>query len=284
MTRPALSSLDKVMWPAVGFTKGRMLDYYERVAPVLMPHLRGRPLTLGRFPGGVEARGFAQTECRGKPDWMETAAVRLRDGTVRRFCLVDGVDALLWVANLSTIELHVFLGVAGRLGQPTAVLFDLDPEPPAGITDACRVALALRERLVARGLRSVVKATGGSGLHVLVPLNCGCTYDQTRAFARSVAVELAAADRRIAASAARRASRQGAVLIDWAQNNERRSMVAPYSLRASVVPLVSAPVTWAEVEAGREMWFGPDEVLERVQRLGDLFAAALRLVQRLPSD
>jgi bifunctional non-homologous end joining protein LigD len=272
------------MWPAVGFTKGRMLDYYERVAPVLVPHLRRRPLTLGRFPGGVEAPGFAQTECRGRPEWMETVALRLRDGTVRRFCLVEGVDALLWVANLSTIELHVFLGTADRLGEPTAVLFDLDPEPPAGMTDACRVALALRERLVAEGLTSVVKTTGGSGLHVLVPLNGSCSYDHTRAFARLVASELAAADRRIVASAARRTSRQGTVLIDWAQNNERRSMVAPYSLRANVVPLVSAPLLWSEVEAGGQMWFGPDEVLARVERLGDPFADALTLVQRLPPD
>jgi bifunctional non-homologous end joining protein LigD len=178
----------------------------------------------------------------------------------------------------------VFLGTADRLGEPTAVLFDLDPEPPAGMADACRVALALRERLVAEGLTSVVKTTGGSGLHVLVPLNGSCSYDRTRAFARSVASELAAADRRIVASAARRTSRQGTVLIDWAQNNERRSMVAPYSLRANVVPLVSASLVWSEVEAGGQMGFGPDEVLARVERLGDPFADALTLVQRLPPE
>jgi bifunctional non-homologous end joining protein LigD len=282
VTRPALSSLDKVMWPAVGFSKGQMLDYYERIAPVLVPHLLRRPLTLGRFPNGVEAPGFAQTECRGKPEWMETAVLRLRDGRVRRFCLVDGVDSLLWVANLSAVELHVFLGLAGSLAEPTAVLFDLDPEPPAGLLDACRVAVLVREWLAAAGLSAVVKTTGGSGLHVLVPLNSPHTYSETRDFARRVASELAATDDRIAPSAGRRALRRGTVLIDWAQNNERRSMVAPYSLRASVAPSVSAPVTWEEVEAGVEAWLGPDEVLERVDRLGDPFEAALSLVQRVP--
>ena len=277
-----MSHPEKVLWPLVGFTKGQLLHYYERVAPVLVAHLRDRPLTLGRFPDGIESRGFAQLECRGRPAWMRTAAVQLRDGRVRRLCLVDGLESLRWVANLNTIELHVFLGTASSLSQPTGVLFDLDPEPPAGFADASRVALRLRERLSALGLTAVVKTTGGSGLHVLAPLNSAHSYSQTRAFARRVAADLAASDDQIASSAARRSTRRGQVLVDWAQNNERRTMVAPYSLRAADVPLVSAPVLWSELEAGEQLWFGPREVLERVERIGDPFGPALSLEQRLP--
>jgi bifunctional non-homologous end joining protein LigD len=278
-----VSSLDKVLWPAVGFTKGQMLDYYARVAPVLLAHVSDRPLTLGRFPDGVDGPGFAQIECRGSPVWLDTAAIRLRDGRVRNFCLARDARSLLWIANLGTIELHVFLGAGRELERPAAVLFDLDPEPPATLAAACRVAMLVRERLASCGLRAVTKTTGGSGLHVLVPLNSPHTYSQTRAFARGIARSLAEDEPGVVASAAHRERRAGAVLIDWAQNSERRSMVAPYSLRAAAVPLVSAPVSWEEVErAGESLWFGPTEALERIERLGDLFAPALREVQSLP--
>jgi bifunctional non-homologous end joining protein LigD len=279
------SSLEKVLWPAIGFTKGDMLDYYARVAPVLLAHVSDRPLTLGRFPEGVDGPGFAQIECRGRPPWMETARIQLRDGRVRNFCLARDQRSLLWIANLGTIELHVFLGLGGALEQPGAVLFDLDPEPPAGLVDACRVAMLVRERLARWGLTAVAKTTGGSGLHVLVPLNSPHTYAQTRAFAREFARSLARDERGVVASAGRRDRRAGTVLVDWAQNSERRSMVAPYSLRANVLPLVSAPVSWDEVSAGGEsLWFGPAEALERIERLGDLFQPALREVQTLPAD
>ncbi len=281
----ALSSLDKVLWPAVGFSKGQMLVYYARVAAVLLPHLAGRPLTLGRFPEGVDGPGFAQIECRGRPDWMQSAPVRLRDGRMRNFCLVGDVRSLLWVANLGTIELHVFLGAGRALDCPAAILFDLDPEPPAGLSDACRVALLVRDRLAVHGLRAVVKTTGGSGLHVLVPLNSPHTYTQTRGFAREFASSLAARSEGVVATASRRDRRAGTVLIDWAQNHERRSMIAPYSLRANLVPLVSMPVSWEEVERGGDsLLFGPPEALERIERLGDLFEPALRDVQSLPAS
>lgn len=284
-TRPALSSLDRVLWPATGFTKGQMLDYYAGVAPALLPHLADRPLTLGRFPGGVDRPGFAQTECRGRPEWMETVAIRLRNGRVRRFCLARDLPSLLWIANLGTIELHVFLGRARALHQPTAVLFDLDPEPPAGLADAARVALLLRAWLAQRQLAAVVKSSGGDGLHVLVGLNCPHSYAQTRAFARRAARELAAEHPEVAAGATRRSERAGRVLIDWAQNSERRSFAAPYSLRAADVPSVSAPLRWEEVESGSDgLRFGPEQTLARVERLGDLFAPALTTVQRLPAE
>lgn len=281
---PPLTSLEKVMWPAVGVTKGEMLDYYAAIAPALLPHLADRPLTLGRFPNGVDAPGFAQTECRGRPEWVDTVPIRLRTGRVRHFCLARDPASLLWIANLGTIEFHVFLGTAADLQTPTGVLFDLDPEPPAGIADAARVALRLRDRLAAEGLAAVAKTTGGSGLHVLVPLNRPHTYAQTSRFARRVAAVLAEGDAAVTASATRRARRRGAVLVDWAQNSERRSVIAPYSLRAADRPWVSTPVTWEEVEAvdARRLRFGPQAVLERVTRIGDPFEPALRLVQRLP--
>lgn len=270
------------MWASTGFTKCQMLDYYARVSPVLLPHLAGRPLTLGRFPDGVEGRGFPQTECGGSPDWVQTAPIRLRDGRVRNFCLARDLPSLLWITNLGTVELHVFLASVRKLDEPKAVLFDLDPEPPAGLEEACRVALLLRDRLEARNLTSVVKTTGGSGLHILVPLNCAHSYAQTRELARSLAHELAREHPGVVASAALREQRRGAVLIDWAQNSERRSVVAPYSLRASVVPLVSTPVGWEEIERGGDgLWFTPNEVLERVERMGDLFAPALAAVQTI---
>jgi bifunctional non-homologous end joining protein LigD len=213
---------------------------------------------------------------------MATASIALRNGQRRNFCLAADVRSLLWIANLGTIELHVFLAAGQALERPAAVLFDLDPEPPAGMAEACRAALIVRERLAARGLRAVVKTTGGSGLHVLVPLNSPHTYEQTRRFARALAESLAGEHDGVVAKAGRRDQRAGTILIDWAQNSERRSMIAPYSLRANVVPLVSTPLSWEEVERGGDgLYLGPAEVLERIERVGDLFAPAVTDVQRL---
>jgi bifunctional non-homologous end joining protein LigD len=277
-----LTNLDRVLWPSTGFTKGQLLDYYASVAAVMLPHLADRPLTLGRFPAGVEARGFAQTECRGRPDWLQTAAIPLRDGTVRNFCLAQDLRSLRWIANQGTIELHTFLASARSLDRPTAVLFDLDPEPPAGFRDAANVALLLREWLARRDLRAVVKTTGGVGLHVLVPLNSPHSYEQTGEFARAAAHELAAEHRQVAASAAHRDRRAGTVLVDWAQNSERRTMVAAYSLRAAGVPVASTPVSWSEIErADGTLRFTPQETVARIERIGDLFEPALTEVQSI---
>jgi bifunctional non-homologous end joining protein LigD len=269
------SNLDRVLWPTTGFTKGDMLGYYERIAPVIVPHLAGRPLTLGRFPSGVDGPAFAQTECRGRPDWMAAAPIRLRSGELRNYCVVNDARSLMWVANLGTIELHPFLARAEQLDRPLGVLFDLDPEPPAGIADCARVALQLRAALDEAGLGAVVKTTGSAGLHVIAPIDTGQTYEETRPFARDLAERLAATGDRIAARAAGREQRAGQVLIDWSQNSERRSTIAVYSLRAADIPLVSAPVTWDEVEScargDARLTFDPALVLERVERLGDLF-------------
>jgi bifunctional non-homologous end joining protein LigD len=277
-----LTNLDRVLWPKTGFTKGQLVDYYARVSAALLPHLADRPLTLGRFPAGVDAPGFAQIECRGRPDWVQTAAIRLRDGRMRTFCLAHDLPSLLWIANQGTIELHTFLGSAPSLDRPTAVLFDLDPEPPAGFLDAAKVALLLREWLDRRNLLAVAKTTGGAGLHVAVPLNSPHSYERTREFARAAARELAAEHRQVVASAAHRDRRAGTVLVDWAQNGERRTMVAAYSLRAADVPLASTPVSWSEIEQAAAMLrFSPHETLARLERMGDLFEPALSAVQNI---
>jgi bifunctional non-homologous end joining protein LigD len=270
--RLRLTSLDKVLWPATGFTKAQLIDYYVAVAGALLGHLAGRPLTLGRFPDGVDAPGFAQTECRGRPDWMRTRALRLRTGEVRNFCLVDDVPALVWVANLGTIELHPYLA-AGEGGEDAAlVVFDLDPAPGAGMLEAARVALDLRSALDQAGLVACAKTSGGTGMHVYVPLNLPHRYDDVRDYAADTAARLGSER----------------VEIDWRQNHPRRSTIAPYSLRAADRPQVSAPVTWSEVEAavgagaGQALDFSPADVMRRVQEHGDLFDPVLELTQRLP--
>jgi bifunctional non-homologous end joining protein LigD len=271
----SFSSLDKVMYPETGFTKGDLIAYYERIAPVLLPHVRDRPMTLGRFPDGVDGPGFAQTECRGAPDWLATAPIRLRSGAVRNYCLVNDLRSLLWVANLGTIELHPFLAPADRLDRPAGVLFDLDPEEPARLAAAARVALLVRDELARRDLSPLVKTSGSTGMHVFVPLERSPGYEATRALAREVAELIAEREPGVVARAGPREERAGAVLVDWAQNHERRSTIAPYSLRAADRPAVSAPLSWdevAELAAGEALELGPEEVLDRAARSGDLFS------------
>jgi bifunctional non-homologous end joining protein LigD len=282
VTRVALTSLDRVLWPLAGFTKGDMVSYYERVAPALLPHIAQRALTLGRFPGGVDAQGFAQTECRGRPEWMATRTIRLRDGRVREYCVVNDVRSLLWVANQSAIELHPFLARGERHDQPTHVVLDLDPGPGAGMSDCCRAALRLRELLDELGLVAFAKTSGSVGLHVLVPLNTPHRYDETKRFARALAARLAAEDPTRVTDRTRRAERTGRVLVDWLGNDPSRSTVAAYSLRATDLPSVSTPLTWGEVEGGGRQRFLAADVLVRLEAGDDPLAPALELRQRLP--
>lgn len=242
-----------MLWPATGFTKGDLVDYYRAVAPALIPHVRGRPLMLGRFPDGIGKPGFLQTECRGAPDWMPTVELQLRAGNVRRYCTVDDEASLVWIANLGTIELHPYV-------DDHAIVFDLDPGEGGGLTETARLALALRDRFRS----AVVKTSGGLGLHVYAPAQ-ELSRQQIVATARLHARELST----------------DVVRIDWKQNHERRSLVAPYSLRATPEPRVSAPVAWAEVEElaasgdPRPLRFTPADVLARIERHGDLFAEAI---------
>ena len=266
-----LTTPDRVLWPAARFSKRDLRDYYLRIAPVLLPHLADRPLTLGRFPEGVDGRGFAETECRGAPEWLRTEPIRLRSGEVRNHCVVEDEAGLAWLANRSAIELHPLLG----LERPRAVVFDLDPGEPADVVDCARVALLLRECL---GEDAVIKTSGSVGLHVFAPTQS--TFEEARANARAVAEDLAAAHPELVVATTGRAARAERVLVDWMQNARMRSTVAPYSPRAAPWPTVSTPVSWEEVErAAAErrpelLTFLAEDVLRRVERVGDLFAAA----------
>jgi bifunctional non-homologous end joining protein LigD len=285
--RLRLSNLDKTLWPRAGFTKAAMLEYYSRVAPVLLPHLAGRPCTLGRFPDGVEGVAWFQTTCRGSPAWLSTADIVGANGALQRYCVLDNLPSLVWAANQGAIELHPFLARASELERPLAVVFDLDPGPPATLRDCAEVAVVLGEALRSLPLESFVKTSGWSGMHVVVPLNTPAGYAATKVFARGVADELAHAHADRIVSRNPKPLRAGKVLIDWAQNARLRSTVAPYSLRGTELPVVSTPVTWDEVRAAatagdeRGLVFGPDEVLARLERSGDLFAPVLELEQRL---
>jgi bifunctional non-homologous end joining protein LigD len=281
--RVRLTSPDRLVWPGLGVTKRNVFDYYARVAPALLPHLADRPVTLVRFPEGLDRYGWYQTQCHG-PAWVRRRRVGTQD-----YCVLDDVAALLWAVNAGTIELHPLLSRGERVDEPTAVVFDLDPGPPAGLVECCDVAFRLRAALASTGVEPVVKTTGSLGLHVVLPLAAGHRYADTKGFARLLAEGLAAAaPGRVVATTARSA-RAGKVLVDWGQNARARSLVAPYSLRASDVPAVSTPLAWEELEQavaeGRpeRLVFSSADVLERVERLGDLFAPALAGGARLPS-
>jgi bifunctional non-homologous end joining protein LigD len=262
-----LSSVERVLYPAAGFTKGDLIAYYVSVADVLLPHIAGRPLTLGRWPAGVEARGFAQMECRGAPEWMKTRPLKLRTGEIRNYCVIDDRASLVWAANLSTIELHPYYASGPDEEQTLVAIFDLDPQPGAGLPEAAEAALRLRELLAARGLEAVVKTSGGDGIHIFVPLNVAHEYALVRSFCEEVAAELHAPR----------------INVDCAQNHPRRSLAAPYSLRAADIPVASAPLRWEELERGERLVITAAEMRARIEDCGDLFRPLLELQQRLPS-
>lgn len=285
-----LSNLDKVLYPEAGFTKARVIDYYRRVAPVLLPHLTGRALTLLRFPDGVEAEGFFEKNCpQHRPEWVPTADYRHRsDDTVTTHCVVDDLPTLVWLANLAALELHAPMARAVDPDRPTGVVFDLDPGPPAGFADSARIALALREVLASLDLEATPKASGKKGLHVYLPLNDpdGPDHAAARAFAHAVAEVLARRNPDAVVTRMDKTLRHGKVFVDWSQNARHKTTVAVYSLRATPRPAVSAPLTWSDVEAaadtGASPDLAPDAILDRVERDGDPFAAVLDVRQQLP--
>jgi bifunctional non-homologous end joining protein LigD len=290
--RLKLSNLDKVLYPEVGFTKGQVIDYYRRVAPALLPHLAGRPLTLKRYPNGVDADYFYEKRCPShRPEWVRTAPVwsNRNQGTVD-YCVVDDLPTLVWVANLASLELHTSLSLGDRIERPTAVVFDLDPGPGTDIVACCRVGLRLRGLFDRMGLQSVAKTSGSKGLQLYIPLNTEAGYEGgTKDFALAVAQSLEQRLPDEIVSSMKKELRPGKVLIDWSQNDEHKTTVSVYSLRAKARPTVSTPVTWDEVEACAEegdaslLVFTSDDVVARIDRLGDLFAPLLALHQQLPS-
>jgi bifunctional non-homologous end joining protein LigD len=280
----AFSNLDKVIWPETGTTKGEMIGYYAQIAPVLVPHLAGRAVTLKRFPNGVEQKSFYEKNCPShKPPWVETVQM----GDVN-YCLVDEPATVVWMANLAAIELHPTLAARPDLGSPTAVVFDLDPGPPADVLTCARVALLVRAVLEQLHLQSLVKTSGSKGLQLYVPLNSGVTYASSTPFAKAVAQLLETRHPELVLSYQLRTAREGKVLIDWSQNVASKTTVCVYSLRARPQPTVSTPVSWDELDdalsAGdaSRLSFRMDDVLERVRRHGDLMADVLRRQQSLP--
>jgi bifunctional non-homologous end joining protein LigD len=279
----SLSNLDKVLYPQPGFTKGQVIDYYTRIAPVLLPHLRGHPLTLKRYPNGVEGQYFYEKQCPShRPEWVATAAVPTGRKTID-FCLCEDLPTLVWMANLADLELHPSLSRAEHIERPTVMAFDLDPGEPAGLAECCEVALVLREALAQIGLEAFPKTSGSKGLQVYVPLNRSeATYDDTKPLSQALARHLEGEHPKLIVSSQKKELRRGRVLIDWSQNDEHKTTVSVYSLRARPQPTVSTPVAWEELDDPAGLVFAAGDVLDRVSEHGDLFAPVLELQQRLP--
>jgi bifunctional non-homologous end joining protein LigD len=288
----AVSNLEKVLYPKAGFTKAQVIDYYIHIAPVLLPHLKNRPITLKRYPDGVEGFFFYEKQCPNhRPEWIKTTRVPSERREEKRidYCVINDLPALVWAANLADLELHTFLHRAPAISRPTALAFDLDPGPPADMVLCCRVGLWLKEEFENLGLECIAKTSGSKGLQIYVPLNTATTYDKTKAFAHALAERLEREHPDVIVSRMQKSLRGGKVLIDWSQNDEHKTTVNVYSLRAKDEPAVSTPVTWDEVErclekkAAEQLSFVSDEALRRVEKHGDLFAPALTLKQRLPA-
>ena len=289
----SLSNLDKVMYPEAGFTKGHVIEYYTRVAPVLLPHLNGRPLTLKRYPNGVDAPHFYEKQCPSHaPDWVPTTVIssnRARDGKIN-FCMANDLPTLVWLANLADIELHTSLAKADSYDSPAVIAFDLDPGPPATIVECAEVALELRMIFAHLGMQAFPKTSGSKGMQVYVPLNTPTSYDVTRPFARGLAELLERRRPELVVSEMTKTLRGGKVFVDWSQNTSFKTTVNVYSLRARPQPTVSTPLRWDEVEAVTEsrdpedLVFTSADVLERVAEHGDLFAPVAELRQTLPES
>jgi bifunctional non-homologous end joining protein LigD len=288
--RLKLSNLEKVLYPASGFTKGQVIDYYVRVAPFLLPHLTGRALTMKRYPDGVDAEYFYEKNApKHRPEWVKTAAIWSRHNHRNiQFILADDLPTLVWLANLASLELHPSLAHATDVGCPTMMVFDLDPGPPAGVIECARVALWLREIFEHLSLQSFVKTSGSKGLQMYVPLNTPTTYEATKTFAQAMAKLLEHEHPQNVVSEMKKEIRTGKVFIDWSQNDEHKTTVSIYSLRARERPTVSTPVTWEEVEQALAkkkpdlLVFEAPRVIERCLKVGDVFAPVLNLKQSLP--
>ncbi len=287
-----LTNLDKVLYPATGFTKGQVVDYYVRIAPVLVPHLAGRPLTMKRYPGGVgedQEFFFEKNAPKHRPDWIKTAPV-WSEGNQRtiNFLLANDLPTLVWIANLASIELHPSLSKAPDIATPTMIVFDLDPGPPANIVQCAQVALWVREIFDHFGLQSFPKTSGSKGMQLYIPLNTKTSYEQTKSFAHAVARLLENEHRDLVVSDMKKAVRTNKVFVDWSQNDEHKTTISVYSLRAREHPTVSTPISWDEVEHALKkkdaasLVFVAKDVLARVEKMGDLFAPVQKLKQQLP--
>jgi bifunctional non-homologous end joining protein LigD len=285
-----LTNLEKVLYPAAKFTKQNVIDYYVRIAPAILPHLKGRALTRRRYPDGVEGEPFFEKNAPvHRPDWVKVAPI-WSEGNHRNvnYILADDLPTLVWLANLAALELHPSLALAKDITCPTELVFDLDPGPPANIVECCQVAFWLRQIFEHFGLQSFPKTSGSKGMQIYVPLNTPTTFDQTKAFANALARLLEHEHPEEVVSDMKKRLRTGKVFVDWSQNDEHKTTIAVYSLRAREYPTVSTPITWDEVERAWKkkdanlLIFKSDQTIARFEKLGDLFAPVLKLKQRLP--
>ena len=285
-----VSNLDKVLYPKHGFTKAQVIDYYIRIAPVLLPHLKDRPLTMKRYPDGVESEFFYEKNCPAhRPKWVQTAKV-WSEGNQRTmyYCLANNLPTLVWAANLADLELHTSLSRKNNIERPTMMVFDLDPGAPADIVQCCQIGMWLRELLDGMKLKAFAKTSGSKGLQVYIPLNTAVTYDQTKGLSRALAQRLEQEHPDRVTSNMSKAVRKRKVFVDWSQNDEHKTTICVYSLRAKEQPTVSTPVSWEEVEICLKkkkadlLKFRSDQTLARVEKQGDLFEPVETLKQKLP--
>ena len=285
-----LSNLDKVLYPAAGFTKGQVIDYYARIAPVLLPHLAGKPLTMKRYPGGVDQEYFFEKNAPAhRPDWIKTAPIwSYGNNRNVNYLLANDLATLIWIANLASLELHPSLSLAKDIDCPTMMVFDLDPGAPADMVQCAQVGLWLREIFNHFGLQSFPKTSGSKGLQIYVPSHTPTSYEKTKPFAHALARLLEEEHRNLVVSDMKKALRVGKVLVDWSQNDEHKTTISVYSLRARERPTVSTPLQWEEVERvlakknPKLVVFEAGDVLKRVEKMGDLFEPVLKLKQKLP--
>jgi bifunctional non-homologous end joining protein LigD len=286
----SLTNLEKVLYPETGFTKGQVIDYYARIAPVLVPHLAGRPLTLKRYPEGVDKEYFFEKNAtKHRPDWVKTAPI-WSEGNHRNinYILANDLSTLVWIANLASIELHPSLSLAKDIMCPTMMVFDLDPGPPANIVQCCQVGLWLKEIFDHFDLQSFPKTSGSKGLQIYVPLNSTTSYEQTKPFAHALARLLEQEHPDMVLSDMKKQLRVGKVFVDWSQNDDHKTTIGVYSLRAREHPTASTPVTWDEVAGAfkkkdaKLLVFEAGDVLQRVEKMGDLFEPVRTLKQKLP--
>ncbi len=284
-----VTNLEKVLYPESGFTKGDLIDYFAKIAPVLLPHMRGRCVTTRRWPDGIEGESFFQKNCPDhKPEWIETAPGPKHSSPVD-YCLVSEPAAIVWLANLAAIEIHLPMALAQDVAAPASVVFDLDPGPGCTLRECSVVALEIRETLTALGLDSVVKTSGQKGMQVYLPISGGASHQQAATFAKAVGALIGERTQGLVTLDMAKSERPNKVLIDWSQNALHKTTIGAYSLRPTVSPQVSTPVTWEEVEtqsqtADQVLIFSPDQVLARVDDLGDLFEANLSTKQQLPAE
>ena len=280
-----VSNLGKVLYPLVGFTKADLIDYYVRIAPVMLPHIRGRGVTLRRWPDGVTGEAFFEKRCAShRPAWLSTASGPGDRGGTINYCCLDEVAALAWSANMAALEIHAPMARGDDIDSPTMVVFDLDPGAPATVIECCAVALEIRDVLDALGLEVWPKTSGSKGLQLYLPLNRPHTHEQASSFALAMAQLMERRRPKDVVSVMAKAARGGKVFIDWSQNSRHKTTVAAYSLRGKDRPTVSTPLTWDKVSAGAQgepLDFTAREVLERVARIGDVFAPTATLAQTL---